>query len=429
MYDAVVPSSRRRVQWTYIGQSEDNVLNRWRRRIGTEAVRDVLRFSAPANYALNKHLQFVANFVFQCDYADEEIRNRIKRWYKRWSMNADYTGRTSLNGLIRKIEMCRVVDGDVLVHYAGDGKLQICESNEIMTPFGEQDATNTPSELAGGKPEWRQGVKLNRKGRVVGYNVRKQNDDHYLDADDAYLLGYFRYGNQYRGVSPILSGVNQFIDAYEATEYALAKAKVSQMVGLVTKREFDNEDDLSSHRENAKKLGVNAHVDLGLNDSMEFITPSTPSNEFQAFLDKVITVALSCIDMPFSFFDGTVSNYYGTKAAYELYVETVRQKQEDWIVLLNKILHRSMFDAFVNDEIDLGGHDLEAVLNDCEFIGARYPMWQMFNDIDGIAKAEALGFINKQTVGTSYGLNVIDEEAGKKNLSQGKGTDSIYVNL
>jgi capsid protein len=109
MYDAVVPSSRRRTTWTFVGQSEDNVLNRSRRRIGTEAVRDVLRFSAPANFALDTHLQFTANFVFQCDYADEEIRNRVKRWYKEWSATADYTGRTSLNGLIRKIETCRIV--------------------------------------------------------------------------------------------------------------------------------------------------------------------------------------------------------------------------------------------------------------------------------------------------------------------------------
>src|SRR5206468_764258 len=116
--------------------------------------------------------------------------------------------------------------------------------------------------------------------------------------------GYFER-DQLRGVSPIAAAINSFTDLYECREYALNKAKLSQILGVKTK--FAGLQDEAETTDSAGnpiattidfENGGVQQIDLGPDDSVDFMQTTTPSTEFQAFLLQGTQVALKALDIP-----------------------------------------------------------------------------------------------------------------------------------
>lgn len=422
-YDIIRPTRTRR-QPTTILWTEDKILNRSFRKTAVATARECLRNGTLAGYALRKHLQFVSNFTFECKHPSKRIRNDITEFAADWLANIDDTERYDFSELADRVETCRVVDGDVLISYVGDGKIQVFEQSELQSPGGD-----SPQEY--GK-RWIQGVLVGENGRVLGYNIRRGSNDFFIPSDRAYLLGYFQYLNQYRGISPLASGINSFIDIYEATDYALSKAKLSQMVGLLTKHDKLSdvraakkiiEDDLICERRMVhEKIGSELlHLQMDSTDAAEFLTPDTPGGSFQEFITKAIHFALASLDIPYNFFDSSIANFYGNTMSTELFLDTIHKKQNSWIVLMNRLFKWTLADAVYDGKVSLFGTDFETVLKNCRFIGAHYPISELFKNVDGVAKAAELGLIDKAAAAAEFGIPYSEEQkasaAGKNNLN------------
>lgn len=339
-YDAVDDTKKRRRASRSVIWSEDDELSGTKRKKMQVSARDLQRNFSVAAWAIRKHLDYVATFSFQCRTGDADFNRRLETLFGWWARpeNCDIAGRHSLSRFVRIAEQCRTLDGDVLVLLLSSGHLQAIESDRLQNPTGEAATTDLV-----------QGVRVDGAGRALAYAVHDRvagssalTFDRFVDAQYAHLLGYYDRFDQVRGVSRMAPAINAYQDLYEGISYAIAKAKVGQLFGLVTYR--DNSDPLGEYTQSADGSGYEIafgagpfHLDLNDGDKADILESKTPAVEFQQFVQAMIAMAIKSLDIPFSFYDESFTNYSGARQALLQYEQSVRAKREDLVELLDRI--------------------------------------------------------------------------------------------
>lgn len=414
-YDATQSSPRRRTI-NVSTKSEDRELTTQGRQALTSQGRDLLRNLSIAGFAIRKHLQYVASFDFKCSVPGHPAYNEtVKRWMYNWSrrQNCDLARRHSLPELITLIETHRVIDGDIGIIKLSNGRLQLVEGDRVRNP---------PKFETGKGYEWIHGVKVGNTGQAFKYAVHKRGEgggfefEREIPAENMILCGYYTRVDQIRGVPPISSAINQFQDVYEGIEYALAKAKVSQLLGVLTKTEDYgslNQVDQAQEADDLKK-GIKEkfgsgtiHFDFGPEDNVEMIESATPSTQFQDFIINVIQIALAALDIPYSFFDGSKTNYYGTRGALDNYIESCGKKQYGLMEALHEITDWRIRLAIMDGELPPppGDMTVDELLWYCDWIGARMPFWRLIEDAKGYLVSMQSGLISPQKIDGMYGMD------------------------
>lgn len=339
-YDAA-ETSKRRKQITTQSKSPDKILTPTKRARLVETTKDIFNNFSLVAWACRRHLDYITSFSFQAKTGDPGLNTEIEnlmRWYAK-RLHCDVAGRHSLRKLVQLLELCAVIDGDCgLVKYES-GHLQGIESDRIRNPHQGTDSQDG---------EYLHGVRLSKAGRANGYAVSRRVDSGWeyertITAENFILHGYFQRFDQVRGVSPLAAAINTFRDVYEGLDHALAKAKVAQLFGLVFYS--DSDEPVGSHT--ADSDGTFYDVDLGdggpfkleLNpgDRAEFLEAKTPPQEFQNFEQIMMAIALKSLDIPFSFFDESFTNFYGSRAAFLHYNYSCHPKREQLRDVLDSI--------------------------------------------------------------------------------------------
>ena len=73
------------------------------------------------------------------------------------------------------------------------------------------------------------------------------------------------------------------------------------------------------------------HLALKVGEDAEFMESSNPSQNFQSFCESIIRMIFAALDVPFSFYDGSKTNFYGSEGEFEQYLDSVEKKQEPTI--------------------------------------------------------------------------------------------------
>ena len=416
-YDAVKESPRRRII-AVSTKSEDRELTVAGRQALSSQGRDLLRNLAVAGFAIRKHLQFIATCDFRCSIPGQaEYNDLVKRWMTAWSdrRNCDVAGRHSLEGLMALVETHRIIDGDVGILKCNNGKLQIIEGDRIRNP---------PEDLRKETYEWIHGIKVGTTGRASQYAVHKRKEgggfewERNVPADWMVLCGYFTRIDQVRGVSLLAPAINQFRDVYENIDYALAKAKISQLLGFKTVRSPDNADDNGELREAIKEeFGAGTiHFDLETGEEAHMIESATPSTQFQDFMQNVIRLAFSALDLPLEFLMPNIANYYSNRGALDYYIESCKQKQKGLIEALNEITDWRIRMAIADGELPPPpcGMEIDTMLYYCEWDGVTLPMWRLFEDAKEALVAMQSGLISAKKINRQYGHdyaeNVVEQQ-------------------
>jgi capsid protein len=378
--------------------------------------RDLLRNSSIAGFVIRKHNQYVAKTDFKCCIPNQPQYNAlIKKFIYYWGrrQNCDIARRHSLQELLTIIETHRIIDGDIGILKCSNGRIQLIEGDRIRNPM-------LPDKQDG--YEWIHGVKVGNTGQAFKYAIHKRGEgggftfEREVSAENMILCGYYNRVDQIRGVSLLSSAINQFQDVYEGIEYALAKAKLSQLLGIVTKCEDDlqatpeeNEQDAEAlHKQIKETFGSGTvHLDLRPGEEAQLIESSTPSTQFQQFIQNVIQLALAALDIPYSFFDGSKTNYYGTRGALDNYIESCVNKQVGLIEALHEITDWRLRMAIIDGELPSppNGMSVDEMLWYCDWIGARMPLWRLIEDAKGYLVAEQCGNISPQKVTGMYGMD------------------------
>lgn len=381
-------------------RGEDDHLNKRDRAAVTGSAMDLRRNSSLVKWAIKKHLDYVSHFRFQAKTGDADLNTQIENLWRWWSNaeNCDQTKRFNFRKMIRLAESTRTVGGDVALVKNQYGRLQMVEPDRICQP--------TDKELtAGEKQKWVQGVLVGATGEALAYavcergagNERKWQTT--VPAADVIFIAYRERFDQYRGVSLIADAINDFRDLYEAKDYALAKIKLAQLFGVKIKRQNagDPETGLMPPGDTTERTSYDINfkdgpmmVDLEPGDDAEIMESHNPSSETQAYMVHVIMMALKCLDLDYSFFDSSHTNFYGSRAALNSYLKACEPKQEDLIEAQDKIAY-----WIIGFWIDAGLLVLPAgmTISDVrwEFIPDGVPFWDTQKDALGTASLIAMG--------------------------------------
>jgi lambda family phage portal protein len=340
-YDAVDDTKKRRKATRSTIFSEDDELPAYKRRKVSSSARDLHRNFSVAGWSIRKHLDYVSTFNFQCRTEDLAFNKRLEKLFAWWALpqNCDIAGRHSLERFVRIAEQSRTIDGDCLVMMLQGGQLQGIESDRIASPGGATTSNNKDNVS---------GVKVNEYGRATAFCVNRRVAgtaglvfDQWCPAEYGHLLGYFDRFDQVRGVTRMTAAINAYQDLYEGISYAIAKAKVGQLFGLITYRE--DSSPLGEYTENAggdyniSFGGGPFHLDLNPGDKADTLESKTPSVEFQAFVQSMIAMALKALDIPFSFYDESFTNYSGARQALLMYNQSVAAKRGELVEMLDRI--------------------------------------------------------------------------------------------
>lgn len=422
-YDATETTTRRRAPKTIL-KSEDEHLTPSRRKTLVATTEDARRNFAVFRWALGKHLDFVVAHNFKSRSGDRDFDRRLEKFVRKISSkdSFDVTGRHPLRRWLRLFESSRVVWGDCLAVKIAGGYMQAIEGDRIKDP---------PFDKLQAGERWIQGLRVSSFGSVDRFSIHKRRSgggyefERKIDAARAYYFGYFDRFDQYRGISPMASAINMLVSLDKGIDYALAKNCISQLMAFAIYRNAememgfgpygDDEEDEENNEPTPYKIDVNRGInflDMDKGDRAEFIESKSPAGETQSFWQTVTSIALKAIDIPYSFYDEKYTNFFGSRAALNLYLKSVEPKREDVRDLLDdwtawRLGYAQSFGEF---DFPVGwtpDPDLWA------WVPTGFPWWNPTQEIVAAEKAIALKLrsrseIRKETHGDDW-LDVVDE--------------------
>ncbi|HUX03276.1 MAG TPA: phage portal protein [Phycisphaerae bacterium] len=337
-YDAVEAGKRRTVPLSSL-KSEDEHLPPEKRRMMVSTARDLQRNFVLAAWAIRKHLDYVSTFSFQAKTGVPEFDDSLEaliRWWSR-AKNIDAAARHPLRRMIRMAEERRTVDGDVFLMKLADGRIQAVEGDRVKNPLIGLPASIDLKRLV-------QGVLTDEAGAAVAYAVNRRGSigmmefERFVPAENMIHHAYWGRFDQIRGISPLAPAINTYRDMYEGMDYALAKLKVAQLFGLVFYRENAEAVGITTESAESTDDSPKYDVDLGKGpvklelepgDRAEWLESKTPAGETIAYLDKVLGMALKALDLPYSFNDESFTNFFGSRAALNHYLQSAYSKRAD----------------------------------------------------------------------------------------------------
>jgi len=349
--DAVDQTGKRRVASGQVRSLDDEIPDRKRKKVAITS-RNVARNFETAAWMIRKHLDFVALHSFKMSTGIESFDRDVEGFVEWWSRPENFTvdGRHSMQKSIRLAELGRCSVGDHFFMKLGSGRVQSLEGDRVKTP----DSYRRSGAGDFDKERTFNGVETTADGRPKRYAIHGRNRGGGLDfskwaqARNVISHGFFDRVDQIRGFSPVVASLNRFQDTYEGFDYAHARAKVAQLFGIVFTRDVEEQgfgkrtgEDTSGDGTNDRystSLGTkNWLLDMNPGEDAKFLENKTPAPEFQAFSAMMIKVALKSLDLPYSFFDEAVGNFFGNKAALTLYLQSCRDKRSDVQQLLRRL--------------------------------------------------------------------------------------------
>tara|TARA_R100001463_G_scaffold96145_2_gene150667 strand:+ start:1410 stop:2828 length:1419 start_codon:yes stop_codon:yes gene_type:complete len=350
-YDGASSSSKNRKPKKQKLTTEDKHLRATDRKVLQSTTRDLRRNEVAARWILSKHIDFVVRHNFQPNTGDEATDNLLRDFYNYCSKKEqfDISGRYDLGTFMRMLESSAVVDGDVYCVRQRGGYLQAIESDRVRQPtFLAEKSGVTPSngEYESPLKNWVQGVKIDVTGRHKSYAVWKRNEANYefereVSAKKVIGMGFWDRFDQTRGISPLAAVVDTIMDLNESYDYALAKAKVAQLFALSITREAnwglgdDNADDDSDPNRMVSFDKGPQILDLDAGEEANFLTAGTPETATQDFWKDMISMTLKSLNIPYSFWDESYTNFNGSRTALILYLRSCEKDRERQVAFRN----------------------------------------------------------------------------------------------
>jgi capsid protein len=413
-WDALEPKGRRKSVLSTITTVDKSLSGKKRNQLAANSTDLVQNFSVFA-WMIRRHLDYVSKFRFQAKTVDKAFNVELEKWMEKISRPdyMDVSGRFGREKFFRHIEARRCIDGDVGILFLRDGRCQSIQQDLISDP-AEDDVLDGE--------QWVAGVRSNGFGRPLEYSLHKRNPtgsgsvfSKRVNARNLYLYGFFDKASteQKRGVSPVVASLNPLRDLYENFDYSLIKSKVSQLFLMAIMREAEASpmeemfgdpnstnpsesghlEDCPVKEQEPRKIDLSngpSVLDLDVGEKIDVIESKNPSNELQTFSRLMIMVSLKALDIPYSFFDESHTNYSGSRGSWLQYDRSCMDKRDDQIELRRRWTIFRLTQGILDGEITLpSGFTIEDAL--FEWVPIGTPWFDNSKEIKGDLSAIASG--------------------------------------
>ncbi|TWT51833.1 Phage portal protein, lambda family [Thalassoglobus neptunius] len=431
-YDAVKASPKRKRNSGRV-RSEDSVLTGAKRTYASSGTQDLYRNLSIVANAVRMHLNYNTQFSLKSDSGDDVFDEEFEAVVEEWSQpeNFEASCRFSRQKYTRLLECLAVIDGDCGSLRLQSGMIQAVESDLIRNPDSSSD-------------EWVNGVKADRYNKPQAYSIsdRGRGGQGYQPAREYpaeffHLHAYLHRFDQLRGVSPLLSASNDFQDVYEGKTLSMAKMKAEQLIALVFHRDAldgpgqldassaveDPDSEVEGDEEEVNRAGYQVDfgsgpvlIDADPGDDVKFIQGDNPGSNSREFILLVIMIALRSLDIPFSFFDESYTNFFGQKTAWMHYERACSDKRATVAQFLNWWLKFRIQVAVSRRQLVIPrsvlskGYSLQRPW--FKFIPVGMPWWKPSEEVSSSSEAIGNGFTSPQlvcrSIGTDFKRNVRD---------------------
>lgn len=404
-YDAA-DATKKRKDIAANTRSEDLVLDATKRAKVQANAKDIQRNFTIAAWMVRRHLDYVASFQFHSRTKDKGFNNALEAKVRDWGLpyNFDAAGRHSRARFLRIAEARAVIDGDIGALKLNSGLVQGIEGDRIRNQSGQT--------LEGGG-QWIHGVKVNDAGRAMAYSICKRMPyggwqfERTVSASNMVMHGYFDRFDQVRGISPLAAALNPLRDVYENFDYALAKAKVEQLFAFVmTRKALDAASDLENEgATGTERAGYVADfgkgpviLDMDPGDDAKFLTSGNPSSQFKDFTLAMVMACMKALDIPFSFYDESHTNFFGSRGAWMHYERSCEPKRAALLELLRRLTVWRMQLWILDGELKLPRGMTSLADVDWEWVPTGMPWWDPAKEIRGNLMAIGAGLDNPQRI-------------------------------
>lgn len=425
-WDALNPKGRRRAATSVQIRSEDWLLNGSQRdRLDANAL-DVWRNMSILAWMIRRTLDYCCLWDFQPQTSDAGL-NKDLRWLMDRDCRADrvdYVGRYDWSDHARVAEALKILTGDSFLIPLAEGTLQGIEGSHCRNPRDNADG-------------WVNGARLNRRGRIVQWNFREYRQanqySHYDFADRQIAarnvwqhVQYEGRLNQVRGVSPIAAILNECRDIYETFDHARAKVKLDQLFGVAIFSQPDDDDEIANPvDENGQDASPEAttHYDFGggpvvmnrkTGEDVKLLQSQNPASSTQDFLRLCIQVALKALDLPYNFFDEAHTNFFGSRAAWNLYERSCWGRRQTQLRLHERMTDWRLMRWTL--PTDLGGTGeitlpRRMILDDLSYrwVSRGLPWWKPDEELSTAIAAAAVGLKTWQGICDENNLGLYEE--------------------
>lgn len=151
---------------------------------------------------------------------------------------------------------------------------------------------------------------------------------------------------------------------------------------------------------------------MEVGDRAEWLESRTPSTEFQAFQTLVLQMALKALDIPYSFFNESFTNYSGARQALLQYEQSASNRRADNVEMLDWLTLWRFTLFCLDGEIT----EEELAQLDWEWVHAALPWLDPLKEVQADLAALSAGLTTRTRLLKAQGEewdDVVEELAGE----------------
>ena len=458
-YNSIEDTTRRRKP---VRQTSPEVvqLTAPKRQTASATARDDRRNFTILAWMVRRHLDNVSRFTAHIRTGDDGLNSVVRKllnWHAR-RKQFDALGRHGRDEWLRMFEACKIIEGDCGGLKCGGGKLQGIEGDRIALPGASTDSTIAANIAKAGISE--EGLTFNADGTRKEFCICKRTGsrgsmlefERLIPADEIIFDAYWpeRFDAN-RGVSPLLTALNEGADVRETWEWLVLKAKSSALFGLAFTRKSADEMSptqgestttspaneqaaYSTQIGNAIKSRGLINLDLDVGDDVKEIESRTPNNEVIGFTRELVRSVLLALDIPFTFYDSLTASFSARIADRNEYEESCEWKRDKNISVLDDIYGGWLLPIW--EAADLFGFakalkkaktSVEEISASLRWVPAGRPWLDRSNEMSGHILALASGVTSTPRICSAYGDDAYEIAAEQKEYLEKCGIPLLYA--
>ena len=360
-YMAVDDNTKRRAT-TGRTSHEGFILTPQKRERASATARDDRRSFTILAWMIRRHLDNVSRFTPHFRSKDKDLTrvvNKLLYWHSRRNQ-FDVLGQHGRDEWMRMFEACKVISGDAGGLKVKGGKLQGIEGDRIAKP--SDIPADAPKKLGDVTEDgllidkatgFRSGFCLCKRAGDRGQTLEFER---LVDTTDMIYDGYWpeRFDAR-RGVSPLLTALNESADVQETREWMIQKVKNSGLFGLKFTRTgvdempgiMGNEPATAAPTTETATYAAQVaasirarsmiNLDMDQGDDVSEIESATPYPPAVELTRELIRSVLLALDVPFTFYDSLTASFSARIADRNEYEEACEWKRDKNICVLTDV--------------------------------------------------------------------------------------------